>query len=437
MARLFTAAAFAVAAQAMALDGKLPKPTQTVTPDATFHLPETTEPPSLKELIKRQDGQTVLVGPDNTCGYFDGRIGAVYSCNALGATCAFVTASTVGAVACCSAGQCGVRVECMDYRDIYRSSSCDNGCFADTYTVKCTNVNTPYCGTVTFFDGIMDYYCDTLSYSTPQQLYTTYDGESDGRSFTPVVVTVSDLTSGTNSDILATGGASTSSEPSSSSTSGSSNDNNSGSSSSSPNVGAIVGGVVGGVAVLALLALGIFFIVRHNKKKKNNPPAAAAQQPGMQQQQTPGPNGPAPPGVGYAQPPYNQGYPPQQGGGGYFNPALDQKPAGFVAMASPPADRPDSTSPASVSVSRFSDHPSSHHQSMPYPSPQQQQQQPPPSTSPTSTLNNSSWQQQQQQNQYHAGAPPPTVHEAGGNAVGGGQRDYNANHHGQFHELGS
>ncbi|KAI1639398.1 hypothetical protein F4809DRAFT_140496 [Biscogniauxia mediterranea] len=439
MARLFTAAAFAVAAQAMALDGKLPKPTQTVTPNATFHLPETTEPPSLQELIKRQDGQTVLVGPDNTCGYFDGRIGAVYSCNALGATCAFVTASTLGAVACCSAGQCGVRVGCMDYRDIYRSSSCDNGCFADTYTVKCTNVNYPYCGTVTFFDGIMDYYCDTLSYSTPQQLYTTYDGESDGRSFTPVVVTVSDLTSGTNSDILATGGASASSEPSSSSTSGSSSsnnnddNNNSGSSSSSPNVGAIVGGVVGGVAVLALLALGIFFIVRHNKKKKNNNPPAA-QQPGMQQQ-TPGPNGPAP-GVaaagGYAQPPYNQpppqGYPQQ--GAGYFAPA-DQKPAGFVAMAPSPPDRPDSTSPVSVSVSRFSD-PS--HQSMPYPPPQQQ----PPSTSPTSTLN-SSWQQQQQQNQYHtttaAAAPPPTVHEAGGNVVG--QRDYNANHHGQFHELGS
>ncbi|KAI0602268.1 hypothetical protein F4775DRAFT_231062 [Biscogniauxia sp. FL1348] len=430
MARLFTAAAFAVAVQAMALDGKLPKPTQPVTPDATFHLPETTEPPSLQELIRRQEGQTVLVGPDNTCGYFDGRAGAVYSCNALGATCAFVTTSTIGAVACCSAGDCGVRVECMDYLDIYISSSCDNGCFADTYTVKCTNINYPYCGTVTFFDGIMDYYCDTLSYSTPQQLYTTYDGETDGRTFTPVVVTLSDSTSGTNSDILATDGAATSTGHSSSSTSGSSSNNsNSGSSSSSPNVGAIVGGVVGGVALLALLALGIFFIVRHNKKKKNNnsgPPAA--QHPEVQQ--NPGTNGPAPGAGGYAQPPYNQqqqsppqGYPQQ----GYFPPA-DQKPAGFVAMApASPPDRHDSTSP----VSQFSD-PS--HQSMPYP-PQQQ----PPPTSPTSTIN--SWQQQQQQQHYQTTAPPqvgtipPTVHEAGGNVVG--ERDYNANHHGQFHELSS
>ncbi|KAI5926101.1 hypothetical protein F4810DRAFT_625385 [Camillea tinctor] len=426
MARIFTAAAFTVAVQAMALDGRLPKPTQSVVPDATFHLPETTEPPSLLELARRQDAQTVLVGPDNTCGYFDGRAGAVYSCNALGATCAFVTTSTVGAVACCSAGDCGIRVGCMDYRDIYLSDSCDNGCFADTYTVKCTNVNYPYCGTVTFFDGIMDYYCDTLSYSTPQQLYTTYDGETDGRSFTPVVVTLSDFTSGTNSDILATGGgSSTTGGHSSSSTSGSSN-SNSGSSSSTP-VGPIVGGVVGGVAVLALIGLGIFFIIRHNKKKKNNN-TPGAQQPEVQQ--NPGSNGPTP-GVAaaaYAQPPYNnqqqpgyggpqpqsppQGYPPQSG---YF-PGADQKPAGFVAMApTSPPNRHDSTSP----VSQFTD-PS--HQSMPYP-PQQP-------TSPTSTIN--SWQPQQQQQQYQT---PPTVHEAGGNAVG--DRDYNANHHGQFHELGS
>ncbi|KAI1497028.1 hypothetical protein F5X99DRAFT_43569 [Biscogniauxia marginata] len=419
MANIFAAAAFVSAVQALAFDGVPPKPTHTVIADATFHLPETTQPPSLRELAKRQNGQTVLVGPDNTCGYFDGRAGAVYSCNGLDVTCAFVTTSTIGAVACCSGGDCGLRVACLDYRDINLSSSCDNGCFADTYTVKCTNLAAPYCGTATFFDGIMDYFCDTLSYSTPQQLYTTYDGEDDGRTFTAVVVTLSDDTSPSSDS------PSSSSPPSNNG--GSSN--SSGSSSSSPNVGAIVGGVVGGVAGIALIALGIFFLVRHNKKKKNNIPSA--QQPEVQQ--NPGPNGPTPgmAAAGYAQPPYNNsspynqqpayGTPPQQQmpPQGYFTP--DQKPAGFVAMApTSQPDRNDSTSP----VSQFTD-----------PNRQSSQQYPYQPTSPTSTVNSSvnTWQQQQQQQQHQT--VPPTVHEAGGNAVG--DRDYNSNHHGQFHELGS
>lgn len=289
-----------------------------------------------------------------------------------------------------------------------------------------TNTGAPYCGTVTFFDGIEDYYCDSLSYSTPQQLYTTYDGEDDGRTFTPVVLTLTDDSSTTTTrpnpsptteasstdddeDATATSSATLSNQTSN-------NDNKAGAKSSSTNVGAIAGGVVGGVAGLALIGVAIFFIIRHNKKKKAAA-AAAATQPAVSQT----PQGPMPPvaGAGYQQPPqdphYSQQYPqqpqysPQQG---YYP---DQsKPGGFTSVAPTLVpDRNNSTSP----VSQFTDG--------------RQSYQP---TSPTSTLN-SNWQQNQA-----AGYPPqqpnvpPTVHEAGGNAVG--ERDYNSNHHGQFHELG-
>lgn len=298
-----------------------------------------------------------------------------------------------------------------------------------------TNTAAPYCGTVTFFDGIEDYYCDELSYSTPQQLYTTYDGEDDGRTFTPVVLTLDDdsSTASTQSNPSPTTKTSSSDDDddSSTTTSGaavatvtaSSDNNKSGSKSSSTNIGAIVGGVVGGVAVLALLGVGLFFLIRHNKKKKAAA-AAASNQPVSQN-----PQGGMPPVAGgygqQQQPPYDPnnphysqqyGSPPQQGY--YSDPS---KPGGFTSVAPTLVpDRNNSTSP----VSQFTDG--------------RQSYQP---TSPTSTVN-SNWQQNQQgvAGGYPSPPPqqqpnvPPTVHEAGGNVVG--ERDYNGNHHGQLHELG-
>lgn len=156
MASLLTAAVFVTAVQAMAFDGKPAEPTNAGIPSPTFQLPEITLPPSMKELAKRQEGQTVLIGPDNTCGYVDGRAGmynasyllfllqkltvsttgAVYSCNGADITCALVTASSYGAVACCDGQDCGIRVACIDYREFVLSSACDVGCIQDTYTVK-------------------------------------------------------------------------------------------------------------------------------------------------------------------------------------------------------------------------------------------------------------------------------------------------------------
>ncbi|KAI0381508.1 hypothetical protein F5Y04DRAFT_62757 [Hypomontagnella monticulosa] len=436
MASLLSAAVFVTAVQALAFDGRPAKPTDAFIPSPTFSLPEITVPPSVHELAKRQSGQTVLVGPDNTCGYFDGRPGAVYSCNGADVSCALVTTAGMGAVACCDNTDCGLRVACIDYREYMLSSACNNACALDTFTVKCTRASAPYCGTVTFFDGIVDYYCDTNSDSTPQQLYTTYDGEKDGRTFTPVVVTLSSDTSKSvpTPDISSTSKSSTIPPgPTPDDNDNDNNNNNNGgnsnnnSSASTTNVGAIAGGVVGGVAGLALIGLGIFFLVRHNKKKKA---ADGANPPAAQMQQNIPPTGQVPPTGGAAgyQPPYDphmsQQYPQQSPSPGYppqaYYPGQD-KPVGFAAVTPPTGqvvpDRNNSTSP----VSQFTDNRGSF--------------QP---TSPTSTIS-SNWHQNQpgvypQQQQQAAPNVPPTVHEAGGNVVG--ERDYNANHHGQLHELG-
>ncbi|KAI0843350.1 hypothetical protein F5Y06DRAFT_291259 [Hypoxylon sp. FL0890] len=427
MTSLLSAAVFVTAVQALAFDGKPAQPTNSLIPSPAIQLPQITLPPSIHELAKRQSGQTVLVGPDNTCGYFDGRAGAVYSCNGAGVTCALVTTSSYGAVACCDGSDCGIRVACIDYREFMLSSACDDGCIQDTFTVKCTKSSAPFCGTVTFFDGIMDYYCDTLSFSTPQQLYTTYDGETDGRTFTPVVVTLDETTSlfhSTTTTPVDNGGDDTSTSSSTNPpvpTSPNNNGGNGGSKSSTP-VGPIVGGVVGGVGGIALIGLGIFFLIRHINKKKDAP----AVQPAPQMAQGPGvpPGAPGIAGAGYgSQPTYDpygqqyqnqpgspQGYPPQVY---YSDPS---KPVSFATVGQVP-DRNNSTSPVST---QYADN-------------RPQSMQP---TSPTSTVN-SNWQQgvAGYPVQQHSPQPnvPPTVHEAGGNAVG--ERDYNSNHHGQLHEL--
>ncbi|RYO86216.1 hypothetical protein DL766_003574 [Monosporascus sp. MC13-8B] len=433
------AASFGIAVQALALDGMPAKRTEAIAPTSTRPFPsEITIPPSALDLKKRQELQTVLVGPDNTCGYISGRAGAVYSCNVQTAQCAFVSTAGFGAVACCNEYDCGLRVACLDYGEIYLSSSCDYGCLQDTFTVKCTSTLYPYCGTISFFDGVMDYYCDSLSGSVVQKAETTYSGQTDERTFTPVVVT--DTTSSTGPRLTSARGSvgftaqdttddpsptgitddpsPTDSSPSRATTSDAPPPASAGGGSS--NIGAIVGGVVGGVVGIALIALLAFFLIRRNKNRNQlQQPQQQLGYPPMQQQQQAGlePQGP-PPGHGSM---HNPGYPPPQQGAylpGYYQ---DQnKPAGFVNLAAAP-DRNQSTSPASLPGSQLGDNMSG--------------MQP---TSPTSTVhsnyppNQYGAPPQHQQHHYPSGVPP-TVHEAHSNVVG--QPGYHDNHHGQFHEL--
>ncbi|KAI1117554.1 hypothetical protein F5Y14DRAFT_353752 [Nemania sp. NC0429] len=458
MSRFLTPAVFVAAAHALALAGAPAQATDAVVPDATFYHPEITQGPSVKELLRRAAGdETILIGPDNTCGYVSGRPGAPITCN--GAyTCALIYGEDYGRAGCYSDPNYGIRATCYDYRQVYQQSACDDGCLQDTYTLKCTETTASYCNTITFFSGIIDFFCGALSISTPQQLYTTYAGQTNAKTWQQLVVTASDSATGGSSSNSASDGSddfsfpsSTFSSPTSSPTggngggggnnsggdsdngngngngsgngsgngggngSGSDNGSNGGNGSSvksSTPVGPIVGGVVGGVGGIALIGLGIFLFLRYRNKHKK----VATPEQSMLQTAAVGGTAPPPPGapgyppqgdnnVQHGQPPYQGHTPPPNV---YYPP--EQKTTGFVSMTPTGVpDRHDSTSP----VSQFSDprHSTQTH-------------------SPTSTLN-SNWGSQPPQ----PGSPnvPPTVYEAGGNVVG--ERDYNSNHHGQFHEM--
>ncbi|KAI8955101.1 hypothetical protein F4801DRAFT_586975 [Xylaria longipes] len=440
MSSFLTAATFITAVRALALDGWPARATDAVVPDATFHVPEITQAPNLPALFMRDTGdQTVLIAPDNTCGYVSGRAGAAVTCNG-DYTCALVIQPGFGRAGCYSGDNYGLRATCLDYNQVYLQSACDDGCLQDAYTLKCTETSASFCNTETFFSNVIDFYCNSNNISTPQQLYTTYSGQLDAKTWQEVIVTPTASGSGVSGFDTATDGSivvsfTSASEASSTTRSASGsgnngsgnnnngNNNNSGSDNdndppaekkSSTPVGPIVGGVVGGVAGLALIGLAIFFIVRHNNKKN----AAATGQP---MQQTAAAGGMAPPPAGapgyppqaynapYGQQPYQQQTPPPQA----YYPTGEQKPTGFVGLTPTGVpDRHDSTSPVSqMSDPRYSTQPHS----------------------PTTTLNSNWGPQPGQPGQPGSPNVPPTVHEAGGNVVG--ERDYNSNHRGQFHEM--
>ncbi|KXH29655.1 hypothetical protein CSAL01_02882 [Colletotrichum salicis] len=397
--------------------------------------PQPTKAPAYADLRKRQSSTTttVLVAPDNTCGYISGRAGAAYTCGTA-ASCIFFTSvnrNTPGRVACCDASDCGARRTCYDSKQVSSSSLCDGGCLVDRFTLKCTNTARPFCNTISFADGIFDYWCNTAEISTPQAATTTYAG-GPARNWAPLALT--DDTSSSSvirpaSSGVITGTASGSVSAPSITTSPD-NDSNGGinnNNKSSTPVGAIVGGVVGGIALIALIAFGIFFILRKKKKTQQPGPGPHGQPPMMnhqqQQQQQPPPMGyaPAPQGSpaqyagqkqthSYYEPKYDgqggypqQNYggtppapppPPGQQGGGYQQPYYNGN------MAVP--DRADTTSPSAMSQATHSNR---------------------LSTQPVSPNHPQGGFQQ-----FGGGGqqPQPTIHEAPANGDG---------HKGQMHEL--
>ncbi|KAK6078003.1 hypothetical protein SCUP234_06377 [Seiridium cupressi] len=430
MASLLLAAAFGAVAQAIAIESTIAQPTSASLQHPTVQRVEVTQAPNpsvVRELLKRAEAQTVLVGPDNTCGYVSGLFGAAYTCGDTSGYCAFITTASLGVVACCDDSSCDFRTDCRDKVQV-ADGDCDNGCMNDIYTAKCTDSDLPYCGTILFSNSITDYFCQSLSYSTAMDALTTYIGETDGRSYSEVVITLTSdgITTKTSSNSGSTtkSGSITSSAAGSSSSSGS-NSGGSGGGGSSTNIGAIVGGVVGGVAVLALVAFGIWFMVRRSKKNKTAATASAAPAAYPQMQQSPPPGAPSPGPMGGAaaghQSVYNPQYPQQPGqqypspqsyqspqDGAYFH--SQEKPAEPYVVGQAPMQP---TSPMSQATDpRLSMQPSS----------------------PTSTMQ--SFQPQHTGGTYPSQNPsvPSTVYEAGGDAVG--NQGHNANHRGQFHELG-
>ncbi|OIW27309.1 hypothetical protein CONLIGDRAFT_715815 [Coniochaeta ligniaria NRRL 30616] len=281
----FSSAVLSTTVQALAFWA--PKETVIPTIAADSISPRPTLPPSFRGLRKRQSSSsdTFLIGPDQTCGFISGLPGAGFACDAASDSCVLVpaTSATPGFVGCCDDNDCGFRVTCLDYDQVSSSSLCDNGCMQDTFTVKCTESTEQFCNTVSFPDDIYDFFCNSLSISTPQLALTTYDGETDGRVF--ITTVFGDSSSDLPSTSARTKQSTSTTDSSSSSTSSSSTSTSSGptsapdttrSTGSSTPIGPIVGGAVGGVAVIGLIALGIVFLLR----RKNPPAPAAPLQPG-------------------------------------------------------------------------------------------------------------------------------------------------------------
>ncbi|KAK0651398.1 hypothetical protein B0T16DRAFT_453871 [Cercophora newfieldiana] len=256
MVRTFFCGVALTAAVVRALAHPEPRATATIEIPLDAQSPAPTTPPALHEYFKRQNGngQTVLVAPDNTCGYVSAQSGAAYTCVDKTALCVFITASGSGAAGCCGSTDCGFRLACLDYDQISSSSLCDSECATDTFTEKCTNAAARFCGTIAFPNGATDYFCNSLRVSTVMSADTTYYGQT-GRSLIQTVLT--DEISTTLRPLTT---VTTTATPLPTNTSG----------SSTP-VGAIVGGVVGGIAVLGLLGLGLFFLIRQKKKTKFQP----------------------------------------------------------------------------------------------------------------------------------------------------------------------
>jgi hypothetical protein len=138
MARSLLCGALAAAVAVRALVHPEPRATGFVVMPLDAQSPVPTTPPALHEYFKRQNGngQTVLVAPDNTCGYVSAQSGAAYTCVETTALCVFITASGSGAAGCCGSVDCGFRITCLDFDQISSSSLCDAECSTDTFTEK-------------------------------------------------------------------------------------------------------------------------------------------------------------------------------------------------------------------------------------------------------------------------------------------------------------
>ncbi|KAK2590455.1 hypothetical protein QQS21_011856 [Conoideocrella luteorostrata] len=285
--------------------------------------PKPTPPPGWNDfhfgLVKRattsQKPLTMLVAPDNTCGWISATVAIPYTCGR-GATCGLVLAqsSFSGLVMCYNTAGYNFRFGCIDYSSYYSSSACDHLCAENTQILKCTSSGMPYCNTIAFPGSITDYWCNSVSYSTAQLAQTTWRGQTSRRVYSSLVQTSSTSFDLSSVPTTVSIGAPTATSAETSPTTSQTSDN--GGESKTP-VGAIVGGVVGGVAAIGLGLLALFFFLR---RKKNRTEEGKMQTPQSNQSPMP-PN--ASPGMPMTQAYYDpkfggspplqqqQGYPPQ------------------------------------------------------------------------------------------------------------------------------
>ncbi|KAG6010293.1 hypothetical protein E4U21_007342 [Claviceps maximensis] len=417
-------------------------------------LPKPTPPPGLddfhqgffKRATTAQTPLTMMIAPDNTCGWVSASSAAPYTCGGRHATCGLILgqANIPGAVMCFNSEAFNFNIACVDYDSYFSSSACDRACSQNPYTTKCTSGALPYCNTIAFPGGITDYWCNSVEYSTARTAQTTWVGQSSRRSYSVFVQNSSGYLDATsfptnafNADPSATGSAAGGESRTS--------DGDSKRDSKTP-IGAIVGGVVGGVAVIGLGLLALFFFLRRKNSRKagkmakpssNQSPMQPNASTGMSTTQNhnqayypPKFNGPLPTQTYPTQQQYPQPTPPSQPQGGFY-------PQASVSPSSPTASHvPDpqisqtTTSPTPTWLNAYATPPPGPMlQSQPLPQPQQHQtgafqpvqvqQQQPQQVQPQPRP-----QGQPQQHQSHSQKP---VHEVSAQT--------SDNHRGQMQEM--
>ncbi|KAF5981922.1 hypothetical protein FCOIX_4061 [Fusarium coicis] len=257
----------------------------------------------------------VTVAPDATCGYLSGQAGAAVTC-ANGRACSWAPVSRTGILACGPEGY----LLCVESSIAVNPSSCDDVCQSNTFYLKCTDSDRPFCRTYHYPSGVADYRCASTPVENIQSVEFTYDGQKNANFKTTTLSDgiASESLSATNTDRRTANQASeTETQPETTTTSEAPEPTKK---SKSTPVGAIVGGVVGGVALIGLIGLGAVCLLRRRKKPE---PAPAPAQPVMAQQQ-------APPPAPMAQTPY-----PQQQ---HYQPAAQPYPDHSMAASPAPSD---------------------------------------------------------------------------------------------------
>ncbi|KAG6034299.1 hypothetical protein E4U19_005844 [Claviceps sp. Clav32 group G5] len=130
-------------------------------PEHGASFPKPTPPPrpddSHQDLVKKTAAletlTTMMIVPDNTCGWLSARIDVPYTC-VRGDTCGLVLAQPTGAVMCYNVND------------------------------ETTNSSFPYCGTYDFLGGITDYRCHSIS-EPAQAILTSWrqDGETGRKTY--------------------------------------------------------------------------------------------------------------------------------------------------------------------------------------------------------------------------------------------------------------
>ncbi|SPJ75450.1 uncharacterized protein FTOL_05181 [Fusarium torulosum] len=242
----------------------------------------------------------VTIAPSNTCGYLSGMAGVAITCQN-SSPCSWAAISTFGTTSGLVGCDSEIYITCIESSKAVDPSACNDICQSNTFYLRCTDSDEPFCRTYAYPKGIRDYRCASTQVKSIQSVEFTYEGEENPTFRTTTIggassqalptVTKPDTTRSRESIVTNTDTTTTSVVPVPTHK------------SKSTPVGAIVGGVVGGLALIGFIGIGVFFLLRRRRSTPAANPAPAP--PVMAQQQMP----PAPP-MNQNHYPQQQPYPP-------------------------------------------------------------------------------------------------------------------------------